>query len=165
MTFKTADLCDDFSDIVQMAAPIFRDFGGNKTFGGPIATVKVFEDNVLVRRALETEGGGRVLVVDGGGSTRCALLGDRLAGLAHDNSWAGVVIYGCLRDSVDVGQIAVGVKAPAAVPKKSRKRAEGESNIPVRFADVTFTPGDYLYADEDGILVAPKDLLSSPPAP
>ena len=158
MTFKTADLCDDFTSIVQMAAPIFRDFGGNKTFGGPIATVKVFEDNVLVRRTLETAGQGRVLVVDGGGSTRCALLGDRLAGLAHDNGWAGVVIYGCLRDSVDVGQIAVGVKALAAVPKRSNKKGEGESDIPVRFADVTFTPGHYLYADEDGILVAPKEL-------
>ncbi|MGB0385314.1 MAG: ribonuclease E activity regulator RraA [Ardenticatenaceae bacterium] len=159
MNFKTADLCDEFTSIVQMGEPIFRDYGGIKTFGGPIATVKVFEDNVLVRRMLETPGEGRVLVVDGGGSKRCALLGDRLAGLGDQNGWAGVVIYGCLRDSVDVANIALGVKALASVPKRSNKKGEGDTEITLHFAGVTFTPGHYLYADPDGILVAPKDLL------
>lgn len=159
MTFKTADLCDEFIDILQIAAPLFRDYGGIKSFGGAIATVKLFEDNVLLRNMLETAGNGRVLVVDGGGSKRCAILGDRLAGLAYENGWAGVVIYGCIRDSADIADIAVGVKALGTMPNKSNKKGEGDTNIPVHFAGITFTPGHYLYADEDGIIVAGEDLL------
>jgi regulator of ribonuclease activity A len=160
MDFKTADLCDEFEQSVRVAEPLLRDYGGSTSFYGSLITVKVFEDNVLVREALETDGQGRVLVVDGGGSTRCALLGDRLAQLAHENGWAGIVVDGCIRDSDEISRIPVGVKARHAVPKKSTKRGIGERNVPVRFAGLTFTPGHYLYADQDGIVVADRDLLA-----
>ncbi|MDQ4129165.1 MAG: ribonuclease E activity regulator RraA [Actinomycetota bacterium] len=160
MDFKTADLCDEFEGSVGVAEPLLSDYGGNTSFYGSLATVKVFEDNVLVREALETDGQGRVLVVDGGGSTRCALVGDRLAQLAHDNGWAGIVVDGCIRDSEEISRIPVGLKARHAVPKKSAKRGTGERDVPVRFAGLTFTPGHYLYADPDGIVVADRPLLA-----
>jgi regulator of ribonuclease activity A len=160
MDFKTADLCDEFEQSVGVAEPLLRGYGGNTSFYGSLATVKVFEDNVLVREALETDGQGRVLIVDGGGSTRCALVGDRLAQLAHENGWAGIVVDGCIRDSDEISRIPVGVQARHAVPKKSAKEGLGERDVPVRFAGVTFTPGHYLYADPDGIIVADRDLLT-----
>jgi regulator of ribonuclease activity A len=113
-----------------------------------------------VRETLETDGQGRVLVVDGGGSTRCALVGDRLAQLAYENGWTGIIVDGCIRDSDEISRIPIGVKARHAVPKKSAKRGAGERDVPVRFAGLTFTPGDYLYADPDGIIVAERDLLA-----
>ncbi len=117
MDFKTADLCDEFEQSVRVAEPLLRDYGGSTSFYGSLITVKVFEDNVLVREVLEKNGQGRVLVVDGGGSTRCALVRDRLAQLAHENGWAGIVVDGCIRDSDEISRIPVGVKARHAVPK------------------------------------------------
>jgi regulator of ribonuclease activity A len=152
MDFKTTDLCDEFSDRLQIAEPVFGDFGGEVMFSGLIVTLKVFEDNSLVRTALGEPGEGRVLVVDGGGSMRCALLGDQLAELAEENDWAGVVVNGCIRDSAAIGELGVGVKALGVHPLKSVKRGVGERDIPVRFAGVNFIPGHYLYADEDGLL-------------
>ena len=125
-----------------------------------MVTVKVFEDNVLVREALETDGQQRVLVVDGGGSTRCALVGDRLAQLAYNNRWAGIVVNGCIRDSEEISGITVGVKALHAVPRKSSKEGAGERDVLVHFAGITFTPGHCLYADPDGIIVTDQDLLT-----
>ncbi len=148
----TADICDARAD-AQVAAPALVDFGGQRAFSGPIATVKVFEDNVLVRKALEEDGEGRVLVVDGGGSLRCALVGDRLAALARDNGWAGLIVFGCIRDTAAIATLEVGVKALAAHPKKSDKRGEGQREVPVSFAGVTFTPGQHVYADGDGVVV------------
>ena len=159
MDFKTADLCDEFEQSVRVTEPLLRDYGGSTSFYGSLITVKVFEDNVLVREVLETNGQGRVLVVDGGGSTRCALVGDRLAQLAHENGWAGIIVDGCIRDSDEISRIPVGVKARHAVPKKSAKKGIGERDVPVRFAGLTFTPGHYLYADPDGIVIAHRDLL------
>lgn len=159
MDFKTTDLCDAYSDILQIAEPIFGDFGGRVAFGGAIVTLKLFEDNSLVRAALEEAGSGRVLVVDGGGSIRCALLGDQLAELAEKNRWAGVVINGCIRDSAAIAAIDIGVKALAVHPLKSVKRGIGERDAPVRFAGVNFVPGHYLYADEDGLVVSECALL------
>ena len=155
----TADLCDAFPDRVQVAEPVFRSFGGLATFYGPVETLKVFEDNTLVRETLETEGRGRVLVVDGGASTRCALVGGNLAGLAHIHGWAGVVVYGGIRDTVGIAAIPVGVLALHTVPRKSEKRSTGERGVPVRFAGVTFLPGHYLYADPDGVITAVENLL------
>ena len=160
MSFTTPDLCDEFSQHVRAAAPVFHDWGGVRSFAGAIETVRVFEDNALVRQVLETAGRGRVLVIDGGGSVRCALLGGRLAGLAHENGWSGMVVYGCVRDSAELADIAVGVKALHAVPKRSGKTGTGQRGIPVTFAGVTFVPGGYLYADRDGILVSDRDLLA-----
>ena len=159
MNFKTADLCDEFGSLVQVAAPLFEDYGRVTSFCGQIATVKVFEDNVLVREILETDGRQRVLVVDGGASTRCALVGDRLAQLAYDNGWTGIVVNGCIRDSVEISSIPIGVKALHAVLKKSGKDGTGDRNVPVHFAGITFAPGQYLYADADGVIVSNRDLL------
>src|SRR5690349_21658007 len=151
MPFSTADLCDAFSDQVRVAAPMFRDYGGSLAFKGPISTVQVFEDNVLVRAALEEPGAGRVLVVDGGGSLRCALVGDLLAALGQRNGWAGLVIHGCVRDAATVGRLAIGVKALATNPLRSAKQGAGLRDAPVEFAGVAFNPGEYVYADADGI--------------
>jgi regulator of ribonuclease activity A len=159
MNFKTADLCDEFGSLVQVAAPLFGDYGGVTSFCGQIATVKVFEDNMLIREILEKDRRQQVLVVDGGASTRCALVGDRLAQFAYDNSWTGIVVNGCIRDSVEISSIPVGVKALHAVPKKSGKDGTGDRNVPVHFAGITFAPGQYLYADADGVIVSNRDLL------
>ncbi|MBW7886058.1 MAG: ribonuclease E activity regulator RraA [Caldilineaceae bacterium] len=157
--FKTADLCDAHPD-VQVADPLFRDFGGVTVFHGAIVTVKAYEDNTSVRALLEQQGAGQVLVVDGGGSLRCALVGDNLAQLGYNNGWAGVVIYGCIRDAAEVGQIPIGVKAMATNPRRSKKQEAGEVNIEVRFAGITFTPGHYLYADADGVIVSATEIVA-----
>lgn len=159
MDFKTADLCDEFESSVVVAEPLFGGYGGLASFHGRIATVRVFEDNVLVREILEGDGRQRVLVVDGGASTRCALVGDRLAQVAHDNGWAGVVVNGCIRDSVEIAGIPLGVKALNTVPKKSGKEGTGERDVTVRFAGISLSPGQYLYADADGLIVSDQDLL------
>lgn len=155
MTFKTADLCDDHSDNLQIAeALMFANFGGHARFSGEISTIKCFEDNSLVREAVGSDGQGKVLVVDAGGSLRCAMLGDMLAEKAVKNGWAGVVMYGLIRDSADIAQMELGVKAMGTCPLKSVKKGIGERDVPVCFAGVTFTPGEYLYSDEDGIVVS-----------
>ncbi len=159
MTFKTADLCDDHADQLQIAEPLFHDYGGLEAFNGPIATVKAFEDNSQVRIALESPGMGRVLVVDGGGSRRCAMVGDQLALLAHQNNWIGIVMYGCVRDSKDIAEISIGLKALATHPLKSQKRNEGQRDVTVRFAGVDFIPGHHIYADADGIVTAAVALI------
>ena len=158
MERSTADLCDAHNDI-QVVQPLFHDFGGRRAFHGPIATVRIADDNTSVRALLEQPGAGRELVVDNGGSLRCAVVGDQLATLLHDNGWAGIVVYGCIRDSAVLATMPVGVKALAAMPRKSAKRGPGELDAPVTFAGVTFTPGHYLYADGDGIVVAANALV------
>ncbi len=149
----TADLCDTHSGPLQVADGIFRDFGGSKAFSGPIRTLKLHEDNSLVRSALESPGAGAVLVIDGGGSTRCALVGDQLAKLAVKNGWSGVIVFGCIRDSDAIRELPIGVKALGTHPLKSVKRGEGQADVPVRFAGVTFTPGNFVHADGDGVVV------------
>ncbi|MCF8275704.1 MAG: ribonuclease E activity regulator RraA [Flavobacteriales bacterium] len=159
MQHATADLCDDHIDKLQVAEPIFIDFGATLSFEGEIHTLKVFEDNTLVRAALEKDGTGKVLVIDGGGSFRCALVGDNLVTLAIKNKWRGIVVYGCIRDSKLISEMEIGVKALNTHPAKSVKRNEGQENIDVRFAGVDFKPGMYLYADEDGIVVSEFQLI------
>ena len=154
----TADLCDAFPGRVRVVAPLFRDWGGISSFSGPIETIRVFEDNALVRQVLEGEGHGRVLVVDGGGSLRTALVGGRLAALARDHGWTGMLVHGCIRDAVEIGATAVGVRALASSPMRSGRTGEGERGVLVTFAGVTFTPGEWLYADADGIVVADGEL-------
>lgn len=157
--FKTADLFDDHADKLSIVAPGFKSFGLHKAFGGPISTVKVHEDNVLVKQALSEPGEGRVLVVDGGGSMRCALLGDLLAQMAIDNHWNGVVVFGCIRDSADIDQMEIGVQALATHPAKSVKIGAGQRDTTVCFGGVTFAPGHFIYCDSDGIVVASEALL------
>lgn len=159
MPFKTADLCDDHSDTLQIVAPGFRDFGGKVTFAGVISTLKVFEDNTLVREVLNTAGEGKVLVVDGGGSMRCALLGDQLAELGVKNGWSGIIVYGCIRDSKDISTMNIGVKALDTMPLKSIKRGEGQTDLTLQFHNASFIPGHYVYCDQDGIIISETSLL------
>ncbi len=158
-TFYTADLCDAFPDEVRVAEPVFQAFGAIGTFGGPVRTIRVFEDNVLVKELLSGQGGGDVLVVDGGGSTRCALMGGDIAELAAGNGWGGVVIHGCVRDVHEIDAAAIGVRALASCPKKSTKRGFGEKEVPLSFAGVDIAPGDFVYADADGLIVASRSLI------
>ncbi len=159
MQMQTADLCDAHEGRVRVLAPMMRSFGGRTAVGGPIATLKVFEDNSLVRSALEGPGNGRVLVVDGGGSMRCALVGDQLARLGVRNGWAGIIVYGCIRDSRAIGEMSIGVFALATHPLKSIKKGVGDADLPVTFGGVTFVPGQFVYADEDGVIVSEQPLL------
>ena len=160
MDFKTADLLDDNEDkALQVVQPGFHNFGGRNKFSGEIVTLKIHEDNSLVRELVAIDGKGKVLVVDGGGSTRCALLGDMLAEKAVKNGWNGIIVYGLIRDSVDIGKMDIGVKALGTLPLKSVKRGFGVKGEPVHFHDVTFTPDQYVYSDEDGIVVSPVALL------
>jgi regulator of ribonuclease activity A len=154
----TADLSDANAQ-AQIAEPLLRDFGGMHKFHGPVATLKVFEDNALVRSLLEEPGAGRVLVIDGGGSMRCALVGGNLAQLGVDNGWHGLIVYGCIRDSEEMRAMPIGVKALAAHPRRSEKGLHtGHRDRAVTFAGVTFKSGQWLYADADGILVAATPL-------
>jgi len=148
---------DDHPDL-DVVDPIFRDFGGVKRFSGAVVTLKLHEDNSLVRATLTEPGEGRVLVVDGGGSLRCALVGDNLATLAVKNGWSGILVYGAIRDSAEINEIKVGLKALTTNPRKSIKREVGQRDLVVRFGGVSFHPGHYLYADEDGIVLSPKEL-------
>ncbi|MEN9680328.1 MAG: hypothetical protein RLZZ627_221 [Pseudomonadota bacterium] len=160
MSFRTADLCDEYEgkQPLQIAEPILRVFGGHSVFKGTISTVKVFEDNVLIRSALEEEGKNRVLVVDGGGSHRCALIGSDLARLAADNHWAGIIVYGCIRDSVALEKLPIGIRALHTHPLKSHKRGTGDRDVLITFAGINFKTGHNLYADEDGIVVCESPL-------
>ena len=158
MEFKTADLCDDHIDELQILNPLYKSYGLKKSFFGQAVTVKVFEDNVLVKNMLGTDGTGKVLVVDGGGSTRCALLGDNLANMAIENNWAGVIIHGCIRDSGEINKMDVGIRAVNTCPAKSIKRGEGQTNINIEISGAKITKDDYIYSDEDGIVVSKKKL-------
>lgn len=160
MQFKTADLCDAHEDVISVAQPLFCNYGGNTSFCGKISTIKCFEDNSLVREILKRPGTGQVLVIDGGGSTRRALVGDLLAQAGADNRWAGIVVYGCIRDAEVIATIKIGCKALATIPLKTEKKGTGEKDIPVYFADIEFIPNQFLYADKDGVIVSPEDLLA-----
>jgi regulator of ribonuclease activity A len=161
MTLSTPDLCDRFGDRLQVAEPRFRDYGGSVAFAGEIETLRVFEDNALVRQVLETAGKGRVLVVDGDGSLRCALVGGQLAALAAKQGWQGIVVHGAVRDSAELAAASTGIKALALSPRRSGKSGDGERGVSVCFAGVTFSPGQFLWADADGIVIAERDLTAS----
>ncbi|EPM55877.1 ribonuclease activity regulator protein RraA [Pseudomonas syringae pv. actinidiae ICMP 19071] len=158
MHYITPDLCDAYPEQVQVVEPMLSNFGGRDSFGGQIVTLKCFEDNSLVKEQVELDGKGKVLVVDGGGSLRCALLGDMLAEKAAKNGWEGLVIYGCVRDVDMLAQTDLGVQALASYPKRSEKRGVGQLNLPVTFGGVTPRPGEYLYADNNGVIISPSPL-------
>ncbi len=155
---STPDLCDEYPD-VAVVEPIFKNYGGVESFGGEIVTIKCYEDNSSVRKQAGLPGAGRVLVVDGGGSMQRALLGDNLAEAAATNGWAGIIIYGCVRDVDEIRQINIGVQALGAVPRKTEKRGFGDCNITVVFGGVAFRPREFIYADNNGIIVSTRALL------
>ena len=158
MEYSTPDLCDLYPALVRIAEPVFRNYGGRRSFGGEVVTIKCFEDNSFVKETAGKPGKGKVMVVDGGGSLRKALLGDLIAGAAHENGWEGLIIYGAVRDVDAISSLDLGVMALASIPLKTERKGLGESGVPVTFAGVTFSPGEYVYADSTGIIVSPEPL-------
>ena len=158
MSISVPDICDAYIDEISVLDPQFHDFGGRRKFGGEIVTIRCFEDNSLVAEAVRQPGNGRVIVVDGGGSLRRALLGDNLAAAAAGNGWQGVLINGCVRDVEILETIDLGVKALAVCPVRTDKRGEGQFEVPLRFAGALMEPGHFLYADANGIVVARRNL-------
>lgn len=154
---SVADLCDEHEGVIEVCVAPFRDFGGRTAFSGPIRTVRCHEDNSLVKATLAEPGEGYVLVVDGGGSLHRALVGDVLAADAVKNGWAGIVVYGAVRDAVVLSTLDIGIKALGTNPMRSVKRGEGVVDTPVAFGGLVFLPGDMLYADEDGVAVLGAD--------
>ena len=158
MEWTTPDLCDAHADVL-VVAPLFRSFGGTSSFHGRIVTVRCHEDNSRVRELADTDGRGRVMVVDGGGSLRRALLGDLIAANAVEHGWQGLLIHGCVRDVEVLVTLPLGVLALAAIPQKTDRRGLGEVDVEVGFAGVMFSPGHWLYADGSGVIVARRNLL------
>lgn len=157
--FKTADLCDTHGESVTVASRPLQSFGRHRSFCGAIQTVKVDGDFLLIKQSLSEQGNHRVLVVDGGGALDHALCGDRLAVMAADNLWAGVIINGCIRDSADISEINLGVMALSTCPRRPAMQGDGETGLPVSFIGLEFVPGHYVYADADGIIVSESSLI------
>ena len=159
ITFATCDLCDlhknDASGALRVMPPVFRDFGGVQKFAGPVVTVKCFEDNTHVKAFVESPGEGRVLVVDGGGSLRRALLGGNLGGAAEKNGWAGIVIHGAIRDVGELAVLKIGIRALASIPIPTDRQNQGLKELPVQIEGIWIHPGEWLYADADGVIVLP----------
>ena len=156
MKYLTPDLCDEYPDLIRVVEPIFKSYGCKSCFGGQIVTIKCHEDNSVVKETAGTAGNGKIIVVDGGGSLRRALLGDLIAENAVQNGWEGFIIYGCIRDVDAISTMNLGVRALNTIPLKTEKRGIGDLNIPVSFGGVTFKPGEYVYADNIGIIVSSK---------
>ena len=154
----TADLCDERGDDIQVVAPGLIDFGGQVAFAGPVTTLQLHEDNALVRVVLGDPGAGRVLVIDGGASLRCALVGGNLGKLAEQNQWNGIVVWGAVRDVAELRECRIGLRALSANPRKSEKRGSGVRDVPVVIGGVTVNPGDWLAADADGVVVSARPL-------
>lgn len=158
MSWTTPDLCDQHPEVL-VAEPVFRSYGGRVAFAGTAVTVKCFEDNSRVRELAATPGQGRVMVVDGGGSLRRALLGDQIAANAVKNGWSGFLVFGCVRDVDALAALPLGVQALASHPMKTEKRGLGEVDMPVAFAGLSLVPGDWIYADANGVIAAKTPLL------
>jgi len=155
---STADLSDAFDAQVRILPLQLRDFGGRIAFHGEISTVQAFEDNSRVREAVHESGRGRVLLVDGGGSLQRSMLGDLLAQKAVDNGWSGVIVLGAIRDTAVIAGLDLGVKAMGTVPRKTERKGAGERDVPLKVGDIEIRPGQWLYADGDGVLVADAEL-------
>jgi regulator of ribonuclease activity A len=159
MTFKTADLSDNNADKVQVVQPGLRNFGGRTSFHGKIVTIKAHGDFTKVRENVRSAGDASVLVIDNDGAMDCAMLGDMLAAAAGENGWQGIVINGCIRDSVDIAGMDIGVKALATIPARGVLEGRGDVNVELQFHGAVFRPGDFIYSDEDGILLSPVALI------
>ena len=158
MEYNTSELCDTYIDVVDVVEPMFSNYGGCNSFGGSISTIKCFEDNGLIIDALQQPGEGRVLLVDGGGSLRRALIDASIARVAVDNNWEGIIIYGSVRDVDALEDLDIGIQAMASIPVGADSNSVGELEIPVNFGGVTFLPLDHVYADNTGIILSPEPL-------
>ncbi|MDF9398144.1 ribonuclease E activity regulator RraA [Vibrio sp. 1180_3] len=158
MEYSTSALCDIYLDQVDVVEPMFSNFGGSASFAGQLTTIKCFEDNGLIREVLEQDGLGRVLLIDGGGSLRRALIDAELAALAEENEWEGIVVYGCVREVDELEDMSIGIQALASIPVGASAQGIGEVDVAVNFGSVTFLPEDYLYADNTGIILSQEPL-------
>ena len=158
MEYNTSALCDIYSEQVDVVEPMFSNFGGRASFAGQITTVKCFEDNGLIRETLDQDGIGRVLLIDGGGSLRRALVDAEMAALAEENEWEGIVVYGCVREVDELEEMNIGIQAIASIPAGSPATGTGDTDVPVNFGGVTFLPEDYLYADNTGVILSQEPL-------
>ncbi len=158
MEYNTSALCDIYLEQVDVVEPMFSNFGGSASFAGQITTVKCFEDSGLIREILEQDGLGRVLLIDGGGSLRRALIDAELASLAEENEWEGIVVYGCVREVDELEDMSIGIQALASIPVGANNQSVGEVDVPVNFGGVTFLPEDYLYADNTGVILSQEPL-------
>ncbi|WP_417870559.1 ribonuclease E activity regulator RraA [Vibrio furnissii] len=158
MEYNTSALCDIYLDQVDVVEPMFSNFGGCASFAGQVTTIKCFEDNGLIRETLEQDGLGRVLLIDGGGSLRRALVDAELAAIAEENEWEGIVVYGCVREVDELEDMSIGIQALASIPVGAPAQGIGEVDVPVNFGGVTFLPEDYLYADNTGIILSQEPL-------
>ncbi|MDE1222941.1 ribonuclease E activity regulator RraA [Vibrio aestuarianus] len=158
MEYNTSALCDIYLDQVDVVEPMFSNFGGSASFAGQLTTIKCFEDNGLIRKVLEQDGLGRVLLIDGGGSLRRALIDAELAALAEENEWEGIVVYGCVREVDELEDMSIGIQALASIPVGASAQGIGEVDVAVNFGSVTFLPEDYLYADNTGIILSQEPL-------
>ena len=158
MDYSTSDLCDHFADVVDVLEPMFINFGGRHSFGGRIKTVKCFENNELIREILSQDGTEQVLLIDGGGSTRRALIDIELAELAFENNWNGIVVFGAVRHVDELEELDVGIQAIASIPVAADSEGAGENGIGVNFAGVSFFDDDFIYADSTGIVLSAEEL-------
>ncbi|WP_394130192.1 ribonuclease E activity regulator RraA [Shewanella maritima] len=158
MEYNTSELCDMYIDVVDVVEPMFSNYGGCSSFGGAISTIKCFEDNGLIAQALQEDGEGKVLLVDGGGSLRRALVDASIVEAAVNNNWEGIIVYGSVRDVDAIEEFDIGIQALASIPVGADTNSVGEAEIPVNFGGVTFLPGDHIYADNTGIILSPEPL-------
>lgn len=158
MEYNTSELCDIYLDQVDVVEPMFSSYGGRSSFSGQVTTVKCFEDNALIRSVLEQSGTGRILLIDGGGSLRRALIDADIAQLAADNAWEGLIVYGCVRHVDDLDELSIGIQALASIPVGADQQGVGEADVAVNFGGVTFLPEDHLYADNTGVILSPEPL-------
>ncbi|MGF1698469.1 ribonuclease E activity regulator RraA [Vibrio kyushuensis] len=158
MEYNTSALCDIYLDQVDVVEPLFSNFGGSASFAGQVTTIKCFEDNSLIRDVLEQDGVGRVLLIDGGGSLRRALIDAELATLAEESEWEGIVVYGCVREVDELEDMSIGIQALASIPVGAVGNGVGELDVAVNFGSVTFMPEDFLYADNTGIIISQEPL-------
>ncbi|KXI24007.1 ribonuclease E activity regulator RraA [Photobacterium sanguinicancri] len=158
MEYNTSELCDIYLDKVDVVEPMFSSYGGRSSFGGQVSTVKCFEDNALIHTVLEQDGAGRVLLIDGGGSLRRALIDAELAQLAADNEWEGIIVYGSVRHVDELDELDLGIHALASIPVGADEQGVGEVDVAVNFGGVTFLPEDHIYADNTGVILSQDPL-------
>lgn len=158
MEYNTSELCDIYLDQVDVVEPMFSSYGGRSSFGGQVTTIKCFEDNGLIRDVLQQSGVGRVLLIDGGGSLRRALVDAEIAQLAASNEWEGLIVYGCVRNVDELDEVEVGIQAMASIPVGADQQEIGEVDVAVNFGGVAFLPEDHIYADTTGVILSPEPL-------